>query len=341
VDEGSLGVHKIELVIKSGEDFSDGSGVGDHTDSSHDLSQITSGDNGGGLVVDTSLETGGAPVDELDGSLGLDGGNSSIDILGDDITSVHHTAGHVFTVSGVTLNHHGSGFEDGVGDFSNGELFVISLFSGDDGGVRGQHEMDSGVGDEIGLEFSDIDVEGTIESEGSSQRGDNLTNESVQVGVSGSFDIELSSADIVDSFVIHLASNISVFQEGVGTQDGVVGFNNGVGDLGRGVDGERELGLLTVINGESFQEEGSETRSSTTSDSVEDAETLETGTVISELSDSVQYEVNDFLTNGVVSSGEVVSGIFLTGDQLFRVEELSVGTSSDFINNGGFEIDED
>ena len=30
MDEGSLGVHEIELVIDSGEDLSDGSGVGDH-----------------------------------------------------------------------------------------------------------------------------------------------------------------------------------------------------------------------------------------------------------------------------------------------------------------------
>jgi len=135
MDESSLGVHKIELMIKSGEDFSDGSGVSNHAASSHDLGKITTGDNSGGLVVDTSLETSGAPVDELDGSLGLDGGNSGIDILGDDITSVHHAAGHIFTVSGVTLGHHTSGFEDGVGDFSNGELFVVSLFSGDDGGI--------------------------------------------------------------------------------------------------------------------------------------------------------------------------------------------------------------
>jgi len=341
VDEGSLGVHKIELVIDSGEDFSNSSRVGDHADSSHDLGQITTGDDSGGLVVDTSLETSGAPVDELDGSLGLDGGNGSIDILGDDITSVHHTAGHVFTVSGVALNHHGGGFEGGVGDFSNGELFVISLFSGDDGGIRGQHEMDSGVGDQVGLEFSDIDVKGTIESQRSSQRGDDLSNESVQVGVSGSFDIELSSADIVDSFVIEHNSDISVFQEGVSGQDGVVGFNDGSGDLGRGIDGEAELGLLAVIDGESFQKERTQTGTGTTSDGIEDHETLETSTVISELSDSVQAKVDDFLTNGVVTSGEVVGGIFLTGDQLFGVEELSVSTSSNFIDDGRFQIEED
>ena len=41
-----------------------------------------------------------------------------------------------------------------------------------------------------------------------------------------------------------------------------------------------------------------------------------------------------------MSSGEVVGSIFLSGDKLFRVEELSVSTSSDFINDGGFQIEE-
>jgi hypothetical protein len=39
---------------------------------------------------------------------------------------------------------------------------------------------------------------------------------------------------------------------------------------------------------------------------------LETCALISELSDSVEAEIDDFLTNGVVSSGEVVGGIFLS-----------------------------
>ena len=119
MDEGSLGVHQVELVVESGEHLSDGSGVGDHTDGSHDLGKISSGNDGGRLIVDSDLESSGAPVDELDGSLGLDGGNGSIDILGDDITSVHHGASHVFSVSGVTLGHHVGGLERAVGDFGN------------------------------------------------------------------------------------------------------------------------------------------------------------------------------------------------------------------------------
>jgi len=129
MDESTLGVHKIELVVNAGEDLCDSSGVGDHADGAHNLGEITTGNDGRGLVVDSALETGGAPVDELDGPLGLDGGDGGVDILGDDITSVHKAACHVLSVAGVALGHHGRGLEGGVGDLGNRELFVIRLLS--------------------------------------------------------------------------------------------------------------------------------------------------------------------------------------------------------------------
>ena len=119
MDEGSLGVHEIELVVESAEHLGNGGGVGDHAASSHDLGEITSGHDCGRLVVDSDLEASGAPVDELDGPLGLDGGNGSVDILGDDISSVHHAASHVLSVSGVALGHHVGGLEAAVGDLSD------------------------------------------------------------------------------------------------------------------------------------------------------------------------------------------------------------------------------
>jgi len=135
MDESSLGIHEIEFMIDSGEDFSDSSRVGDHADGSHDFSEITSWDNSWWLVIDTTFESSWAPVDELDGSLGLDGGNGGVDVLGDNVTSVHHTTGHVFTMSGVTFGHHGGGLESGVGDLSDGELLVVSFLGRDDWGV--------------------------------------------------------------------------------------------------------------------------------------------------------------------------------------------------------------
>ena len=123
------------------------------------------------------LETSWAPVDELNGALGLDGGNSGVDILGDNITTVQHAACHVFTVTWITLNHLVSWLEASIGDLGNGELLVISLLSRDDWSISDQGEMDTGIWDQVSLELSQIDVESTIESEGSGDWWDNLTDQ--------------------------------------------------------------------------------------------------------------------------------------------------------------------
>jgi hypothetical protein len=74
---------------------------------------------------------------------------------------------------------------------------------------------------------------------------------------------------------------------------------------------------------------------------MEDEETLETSAVVCELSDAVQGKINDFLTNGVVTTGVVVGSIFLARDQLLRVEQLAVCTGANFIDHRGFQIQED
>ena len=119
--------------------------------------------------------------------------------------------------------------------------------------------MDTWVWHEVGLELGDIDVKGTVESEGGSERGDNLGDDSVEVSVGWSLNVEVSSADIVDGFVVKHDGDIGVLKKRVGGQDGVVWLNNGGGDLWGWIDGESELGFLTIIDGKSFEEEGSET----------------------------------------------------------------------------------
>jgi hypothetical protein len=115
--------------------------------------------------------------------------------------------------------------------------------------------VNSGIGHQVGLEFGDIDVQGAVESQGGSQGRDDLSNQSVEVGVGGSLDIEVSSSDIVDCFVVEHDADIGVLKKRVGGKDGVVGLNHGGGDLGGRVDGEAELGLLAVVNRKSFQKE--------------------------------------------------------------------------------------
>jgi len=75
--------------------------------------------------------------------------------------------------------------------------------------------VDSGIWNKIGLELSDINIQSAVESKRSSQRRNDLCNKSVQVGVSRSLDVEVSSRDIIDGLVVKHDSNISVFKEGM------------------------------------------------------------------------------------------------------------------------------
>ena len=50
-----------------------------------------------------------------------------------------------------------------------------------------------------------------------------------------------------------------------------------------------------------------------------------------QLPNPVQNKINHFFPNSVVTASIVVSSIFFASDQLFRVKQLSVGTSTNFI----------
>merc|ERR1712188_357964 len=91
-NEGTLGGHEIKLVVHAGEHLCHCGGVGDHAASTLHLGQVTTWHHGGWLVVDAALEASGAPVDELDGTLGLDGRDGRVHVLRHDISTVHHAA---------------------------------------------------------------------------------------------------------------------------------------------------------------------------------------------------------------------------------------------------------
>jgi hypothetical protein len=57
------------------------------------------------LGAQVYLEASGAPVDELDGALGLDLGNGGRAVLGDDVATVQQAARHVLAVARVALDH--------------------------------------------------------------------------------------------------------------------------------------------------------------------------------------------------------------------------------------------
>nr|ACN31580.1 unknown [Zea mays] len=338
VDESTLGVHEVELVVESGPGLGDGGGVGQHADSALEVGKVAVGDLLGRLVADTDLETSRAPVDELDGALGLERGDGSVGLLGDDITTVQQASGHVLAVAGITLNHLVVGLKAAHGDLADGVGLVGSLVRGDDGGVGHQREVDTGVGDQVGLELVEIDVEGTVETERSGDGRDNLGNQAVEVLVAGAFNTEVAAADVVDGLVVNHETAVGVLKGSVGGEDRVVGLNNGGGVLRSRVDAEFQLGLLAVVNGQTLHQESTKTGTGTTTEGVEDQETLETGAVVGNTADLVEDLVDHLLADGVVTTGIVVRGILLASDHVLGVEKTAVGTGADLIDNIGLKV---
>ncbi|ELK23891.1 hypothetical protein MDA_GLEAN10020514 [Myotis davidii] len=109
-------------------------------------------------------------------------------------------------------------------------------------------------------------------------------------------------------------------QGGVGGEDGVVGLNYNCGDLGGWINGELQLGLLAIIDRETFHQQRGKPKTSSPTKAVENQEALKGCALVSQFPNSMQDEVNDLLASGVVSTGIVIGSIFLACNQQLRVE---------------------
>jgi len=131
------------------------------------------------------------------------------------------------------------------------------------------------------LKLSQVNIQSTIKTERSCDGGHNLTNQSVQVGVSWPLNVQVTTADVIDGLIVHHEGTVRVFQGGVSGQNGVVRLNNSRGDLRRGVDGKFQLGFLSIVNRQTLHKQRCESRTSTSTKGMEDEKTLQTGALIS------------------------------------------------------------
>merc|ERR1712025_867595 len=168
VNKCPLGIHQVKLVVQPSPCFSNSCGVGEHANSTSNLSLVTSWHNSWRLVVNSNLEPSWTPVNKLDAPLGLDGCDGSVHILWHHVSSVEEAAGHVLAVTRVTLHHLVCRLETGVGDLRNSYLLMVSLLSRDDRSIGHQRKVDPGIGNQVGLELSKVNVQSSIKSERSS-----------------------------------------------------------------------------------------------------------------------------------------------------------------------------
>lgn len=93
-------------------------------------------------------------------------------LLGNNISTVEQASSHILSGARVTLNHLVVGLEAIHSDLLHGVGLVRSLGGGNYGSVSNKREMDTGIGNQVGLELSQVDIERTIEAERCSDRGD-------------------------------------------------------------------------------------------------------------------------------------------------------------------------
>ena len=155
-----------------------------------------------------------------------------------------------------------------------------ALLGRDDGSVADEGIVDTWVRDQVSLELVQINIEGTIETQAGGDRADDLSNQTVQMLIVGTRDVQATTADIVDCFVVDEESAVRVLNGAVGGENGVVRLHNGGRDARSRVNGELELALLAVVGGEALEEQSTETGSGTTTERVEDQETLKRGAVV-------------------------------------------------------------
>jgi len=201
--------------------------------------------------------------------------------------------------------------------------------------------METGEGDKVDSELSQVRVELTWESEAAGDTRDSGGDEMVKITVGGGGELKGSEADIVKGFVVNAHDLIGVLDELMDREGGVVGLNDGIGDLGGWHDGESGHDSVGVLFSDLGDEEGSHAGSGTTTEGVGDLESLEAIAALSFLSDDIEDGVDELGTFGVVTLGPVVTGTGLSENEVVGSEELTEGSGSDGVHGSWLKIHED
>ena len=75
-----------------------------------------------------------------------------------------------------------------------------------------------------------------------------MSYQSVEVGVGWPLDVKVPATDIVDGLIVDHEGTIGMLQSSVSGEDGVVRLDHSGGHLRGRVDGQLQLGLLSVVD---------------------------------------------------------------------------------------------
>jgi len=223
VKEGLTTEHSSELFRDTLEEFLDGGRV---TDEGTRHLESTWWD-----VADGNLDVVWDPFNEVRGVLVLDVEHLFVNFLHGHTTTEDGSDGEVTSVTWVASGHHVLGVEQLLGELGNRQGTVLLGSSAGEWGETGDEEVETWEWDHVDGELSEVRVELTWESEASGDTGHGGGDEVVEVTVCWGCELQCSEADVVEGFVVNDEGFVSVFDELMDGECGVVWFDNGVGNL--------------------------------------------------------------------------------------------------------------
>jgi hypothetical protein len=325
--------HGSELVTDTLEELLDGGRVtnegGGHLEAA--------GRNG----AEGGLDVIGDPLNEVGGVLVLDVAHLVLDLLHGDLTTEVGRAGQVTTVAEVRSSHHVLGVEHLLGELGNGDGAEGVGATAGQRSETDHEEVETGEGNHVDGQLPQVRVQLTGETQAGGDTRHDGGDEVVQVTVGGVVELESPHADVVEGLVVDTEGLVRVLDKLVDGEGGVVGLDNGVGDLGGGHNGEGGHHAVGELLADLGDQERTHTGTGTTTEGVGDLETLEAVAALGLTADDVEDLVDELGTLSVVTLRPVVTSTRLAEDEVIGTEELAEGTGADSVHCTGLQVDED
>mmetsp|Transcript_29416 Transcript_29416/g.53353 ORF Transcript_29416/g.53353 Transcript_29416/m.53353 type:complete len:406 (-) Transcript_29416:121-1338(-) len=333
MEEGLATEHDRELLSNTLPSLLDTSGVtNEHARHFHP---------GRGHIADTRLEVIGNPFHKVPRILAHHFEHLVIHLLARHGTSEHHGAREVPSMTGIGGTHHVLGIKRLLGQLGDREdTEILGAFRGE-GGESHEEEVETGEGDHVHRELTEVAVQLTRKAEGAGRPGDGRRDEAVEIAVAGIGEFEGAEANVVEGLVIEGEALIGIFHKLMDRQRGVVWLHHSVRHLWGGHHTVRGHDTIRKFLPNLAHEERPHARSGTPSHGMRNLKSLKHIARLGLLPRHVHDGIHELGTLGVMSLGPIVPRATLAEYKVIGSEDSSEGSGADGVHGPRFEIGED